>query len=213
MKTILLLALVIGLANPTWGQILGQKKTPEERRTEIHEERSAILKKISEAKPEITAKLENAPGYATFSAVNVNLLLLATARGSGVVMDNQSNTETFMSIISVGGGVGAGIKDLRALLVFNDHDTLREFVSSGWSFGAQADASLKSGDKGAAIGEGISVSADTEEGGIDTALGATTSESLQTETSIEVYRITESGISLQATIAGTKFSKIDELNE
>ena len=32
------------------------------------------------------------------------------------------------------------------------------------------------------------------------------------DTSMEVYKITEAGVSLQATISGVKFSKDDELN-
>jgi hypothetical protein len=101
---------------------------------------------------------------------------------------------------------------LRALLIFNDQETLRRFIDSGWQFGAQADASAKSGDQGLAIGESASV-APTEDGGLDTALSSGTSEVAQIDGGIEVYRITETGISLQATVAGTKFSKLDELNK
>ena len=81
--------------------------------------------------------------------------MLATARGVGIVKDNKSGKETFMKVTSIGGGLGAGIKDLQALLIFNDQEALRKFIDSGWQFGAQADASLKSGDKGAAVGEAI----------------------------------------------------------
>lgn len=186
--------------------------TPDQQRAEIRSESSAILTKVLKGKPELQKKIKSAPGYATFSALNVNLLVLASTRGTGVVVDRKSGDETFMQVTSLGTGIGAGIKDLRALLIFNDQETLRRFIDSGWQFGAQADASAKSGDQGLAIGESASV-APTEDGGLDTALSSGTSEVAQIKGGIEVYRITETGISLQATVAGTKFSKLDELNK
>ena len=104
---------------------------------------------------------------------------------------------------------------MRALIVFNDPAALRGFIDSGWQFGAQADASLKSGDKGMEVGESASVAADVTDGGIalDTGLSGGAGDVAKVETAMEIYRITEAGISIQATIAGTKFSKMDELNE
>jgi lipid-binding SYLF domain-containing protein len=53
-----------------------------------------------------------------------------------------------MDVIAVGGSIGEGIKDLRLLIVFNEDKTIEQFINSGWQFGASADASLKSGEKG-----------------------------------------------------------------
>jgi len=206
-----ILILLLSLQLPAFA-LFDEKGTPEEQRAEILTEKDRIVKKVAETNPEVLEKIESAEGYATFNALNINLLLVATARGKGVVVDNQSGDVTFMSVTSIGGGLGAGLKDMRALMIFNDRSTMNQFVSSGWQFGASADASLKSGDKGGTIGEGIAVSAD-EDGGTDTALGAGSSEALAANASIEIYRITEAGIALQATIAGTKYNQIDELNE
>jgi lipid-binding SYLF domain-containing protein len=206
-----ILMLLLSLQLPAFA-LFGEKGTPEEQRAEILTEKDRIVKKVAETNPEVLEKIESAEGYATFNALNVNLLLVATARGKGVVVDNQSGEVTFMSVTSIGGGLGAGLKDMRALMIFNDRSTMDQFVNTGWQFGASADASLKSGDKGGAIGEGIALSAD-EDGGTDTALGAGASEALAANTSIEIYRITEAGIALQATIAGTKYNQIEELNE
>ena len=88
----------------------------------------------------VKEKVANAPGYATFSAVNINVLLLATARGTGLLVNNETDEETYMKVLSLGGGLGAGIKDLSILIVFNEHDALDKFVNSGWQAGASADA-------------------------------------------------------------------------
>jgi lipid-binding SYLF domain-containing protein len=213
MKKTLLVLMAVVMVSPAWGQLLKEKKSPDQRRAEIREDRSLIIKKIAEENPDVSLKIGSAPGYATFSALNVNVLLLATTRGKGVVVDNETGKETFMSVTSIGGGVGAGLKDMQALVIFNDAATMREFVNSGWTFGAQADATAKAGEEGAEFGEFVAVAADEEGAGIDTGLSQGAGEVLQADTAIEVYRITETGIALQATIVGTKFSKIDELNE
>lgn len=192
-------------------QSLKDDRTADQKRAEVRAERDEILDKVYEDRPELEAKVSKAPGYATFSTVNVNLLLLSTERGSGMAVDN-TGKETFMKMMSVGGGIGAGIRDLRALFVFNDPGTFQEFLDSGWQFGGQADASLKSGEKGIEAGESVSV-AKEEGAGIDTGITGGLAEATGSDTAIEVYRITEAGVSLQATIAGTKYWKDEELNQ
>ena len=79
------------------------------------------------------------------------------------------------------GGNGLGVKDYRVVMIFKNKDTLDKFIESGWDVGAHADAAAKAGDSGAeASGEG-----DIRSG-------------------VEVFSMTESGLALQATIAGTK---------
>jgi len=212
MKQLAALIVIALISNPAWAQLFGEKKSPDEERAEIRKERIEIINTVAKDKPEIKKKIKDAAGYASFSAVNVNLLLLATARGVGIVKDNKTGKETFMKVTSLGGGIGAGVKDLQALLIFNEHETLKKFIESGWQFGAQADAALKSGDKGHAVGESASVAVDSEDGSVDTGLSSGAGDVTQVETAIEIYRITKSGISMQATIAGTKFSKDDDLN-
>ena len=61
-----------------------------------------------------------------------------------------------MNMGEVGIGLGAGVKDFRALMVFHSRDALNYFVEKGWASGAQADAAAKTSDKGGAVaGEAI----------------------------------------------------------
>ena len=207
--------LTVVLALVVWGcasmNSSKEKETPKQLRDAVRAEHDEILLMVYEKHPELKEKVAGAAGYATFSTVNVNLLLLATARGDGIVYEKETGKETFMRVASIGGGLGAGIKDLRALFIFNELGALREFIDSGWQFGAQADASLKSGDTGGELGESVAVAA-SEDGGVDTGATGGVAEVSGSETAIEIYTITEAGISLQATVAGTKYWKDDELN-
>ena len=81
------------------------------------------------------------------------------------------------------------IKDFRAVLIFKNKQTFDEFLDGDWEFGGHADAAAKSDEKGAATGGEMYV-----------------------EDDIEIYQITEAGVALQATVAGTYFREYTELN-
>ena len=88
----------------------------------------------------------------------------------------------------VGIGLGAGIKDFRAVFVFHDRAALERFLDVGVSIGGQADAAAKAGDLGAAVsGEAI----------VD---------------NVTVYQLTQSGLALQAIIKGTRYWRDPQLN-
>ena len=92
--------------------------------------------------------------------------------------------------MALGGvGFGMGAKDYRIVMIFKDKPTLNKFLESGWDFGAHADAAAKAGETGGEL---------SEEGDVISG--------------IEVYSMTETGLALQATVAGTKYWKDDKLN-
>ncbi len=186
---VLLLCPLIGLSGcrATGG---AEGDSPDEQRSTIQSQRAATLNELYAAKPETRAKVQNAAGHGFFSNVNVNLLLLSTENGYGVVRDNKTGKDTYMKMASGGVGVGAGVKDYRAVMIFNDANMLRQFVESGWDFGGQADASAKTGEKGATAGESAAVG-----GGL------------------EVYQFTEKGLALQATVQGAKYWPDEKLNK
>jgi len=200
----------ISVSSPVSAGLFGDKETPAEEREQILAERADILEKMFEDQPALKKKVDEASGYATFSVLNVNLLVLATARGTGVAVDNKTNKETFMKMTSIGGGLGAGLKDMNILIIFNEPDALDEFMNSGWQFEAQADAAAKSGDKGGEIGEGVTVTSPDENGAMGTSMSSTSREVASAP--MEIYKLTEAGVSAQATISGVKFSKDDDLN-
>ncbi len=165
--------------------------TPDEQRSTIQSQRSSTLNELYAARPEAQGKVYSAAGYGFFSNVNVNVILLSSENGYGVVHDNATGKDTYMKMGGGGIGLGMGVKDYRAIMVFNDAAMMHTFVDSGWDFGAQADASAKS----------------EKEGGVSAGAAATRSGGL------EVYQFTKNGIALQATVQGTKYWRDDKLNK
>ncbi len=155
----------------------------------IRDMRSEVLRDLYKEKPSVEDEVKKSEAVAAFSSVGINLLLLSTARGGGIVRETGSGKETFMRMFSVGGGFGLGVKDFRVVFVFHSKEAYNNFVNSGWDFSAQADVAAKSGEKG-----GSGEAAATVVPGVS------------------IYQLTENGLALQATLQGTKYYKDDDLN-
>ena len=160
--------------------------TPDERRPAIQDMRQEVLTELYSSKPDTKAQIASASGYAVFSNANINLLLASFGGGIGVVRSNGS--DTYMRMGEFGIGIGAGVKDFRAIFVFHNNDALERFMGVGISVGGQADAAAKAGDLGGSV---------SEEAILD---------------NVTVYQLTQSGLALQATIKGTRYWQDAALN-
>ena len=109
MKTRILLAfMVAALALPVAAGLFSAKgDNAEEKRAAVRKDRDEILAKLYAEKPEAKEKIQKAAGYGTFNNKSMNLFLLSTGHGYGMVMD-KGGKETFMAMGSLGGGVGLG---------------------------------------------------------------------------------------------------------
>jgi len=188
--TVVALALLFLAPLASGGIFGGEDKSKEEKRAEVRKMRNEVLADVYKEKPELKSRIKRAAGYGVFSNLGINVLLLSTARGGGLVVDNAGRKETFMKMGSVGAGIGLGVKDFRVLFIFYDKQVLKQFIDSGWDFGGQADAAAEAGDTGGSAGAAGSVAK-----------------------GMEIYQFTETGLALQATIQGTKYWKDDDLNE
>ncbi len=168
---------------------LASAATAEEKRAEIRRMRSETLDKLYKVHPLAKVAIQNSVGYAVFSNVGINVILLSLAGGSGIAHDNRTNKDTYMGMVSGGFGLGLGVKDFRGVFVFATDKAFRQFVESGWDADVQADAAAKAGTKGGAFAGAITVAP-----------------------GVELYQLTETGLALQATIQGTKYYKDKELN-
>ena len=195
MKARILLTLaVVALGLPAAAGLFSAKgDNAEEKRAKVRQDRDEILAKLYKTNPEAKAKIEKAAGYGTFNNKNMNLFLLSTGHGYGMVVDNKTKQETFMAMGSLGGGLGLGAKDLSVVFIFKNPDVMKTFVESGWQFGGEADATAKAGNTGAAT---------AKEGAADTGGHL-----------FEIYQMTDTGVALQATVAGTKYWKDKDLNK
>ena len=165
-----------------------QGVTAKSKKAYVREMRDDTIAELYAKKPETKKLIKEAPGYAVFSDINVNVIFVSGGNGYGVVVDNDTKEETFMKMAHVGVGLGLGLKDFRAVFIFENKAALDKFVNKGWEFGGHADAAAKSEEKGGA------------------ASGAASFQD------ITIYQLTKSGISIQATIEGTKYWQDDELN-
>ena len=193
MRTRPLIAVALALlALPVAADLFSPKgDSTEQKRAEVRKQRDEILAKLYAAHPDTKEKIQKAAGYGTFNNKNLNLFLLSSGHGYGVVVD-KSGKETFMAMGSLGGGVGLGAKDLSVVFIFKTPDVLTKFVESGWQFGGEADATAKGAEKGGGA---------AKEGGVDTGGNL-----------FEIYQMTDKGVALQATVAGTKYWKDKDLN-
>jgi lipid-binding SYLF domain-containing protein len=162
----------------------------DEKREKSRKIAAQTLQDLYKLEPTAQATIQKSAGYAIFNNTGVNVLLLSTARGAGIAVNNKTKEETFMKMISAGAGLGVGVKDYRVVFVFESDKALAQFLDSGWSGSAQADAAAKAGEKGGAYS-----------GAAEVAPG------------VWVYQITKNGLALQLTLQGTKYSKDNDLNK
>jgi lipid-binding SYLF domain-containing protein len=170
--------------------IASAKDSPDQKRDKTRKMADKTLQQLYKLKPTAQAAIKKSAGYAVFDNFGTNLFLLSTARGSGIAIDTSSKQETFMKMISAGAGLGLGVKDYSVIFVFENDKAFNNFLSSGWSGSAQADAAAKAADKGGAYS-----------GAEEVAPG------------VWVYQITKNGLALQLTLQGTKYYKDDDLNK
>ena len=166
------------------------KDSPEKKKEKTRKMANETLNDLYKVQPKAKAGIQQAAGYAVFDNMGANVLLLSTARGSGIAVHSKSMRETFMKMVSAGAGLGLGVKDYRVVFVFETDKAFTRFLDSGWSGSAQTDAAAKAGESGAAYS-----------GAVEVAPG------------VWVYQITKNGLALQLTLQGTKYYKDDDLNK
>ena len=172
------------------GSTARAKETKEQKRDAIQKMATDTLNNLYQIHPAALADVQKSAGYAVFDNMGVHLLLVSTARGSGVAVNSKTKQDTYMKMISAGAGLGVGVKDYRVVFVFENQNALQHFLDSGWEGSAQADAAAKTSKEGDAY-----------------------SGAAQIAPGVWVYQITKEGLALQVTLQGTKYYKDDSLNQ
>ena len=167
-----------------------EKKIKKQRKA-FQKNKSNAIKALYKENPEAQAQIASAYGYAAFGNTGINLFVLSSGNGGGMVHSNVTGQEQYVKMISYGAGVGIGLKKYFAVFIFEDKAAYDNFITSGWSAEGAADATADTGKEG----EGGSVGA-----GMSVADG------------VILYQMADKGFSVQATIQGTKFVVSDELN-
>ena len=168
---------------------------PSEKNYTLHERRQIIddmadqnLERLYSQRPTTRQEVAESAGYAVFSNANV-YLFIGGGGGYGVGVDKTTGRKTYMKVSSGGVGFGLGAKDYRQVVIFKTRQGYLDFIGGGWGVGGQADATAKTTKTGSDVGA-------------DGILGK----------EVTTYTMTETGLSLQATISGTRYWVDDDLN-
>ena len=140
-------------------------------------------------KPAVQKEIDQAAGYAVFSATNVNIVLLVVARGEGVLFDKRRKDPVFMQALKTGEGLGAGYQVQYQIVIFKTPGAIDQFLLTsvdGQRGGVDVDANFSAGSGG-------------------------TIRSFNPE--ITFYTVGESGYDLQANYGGTLYLVDQKLND
>ena len=170
-----------------------QGDTKAEKRASVRQMRDQTIRDLKAEQPAASGLLDKSVGYAAFTSIGTNLGFVSTARGYGVLRDKRSGGDTYMEMLSLGGGLGVGVKDFRVIFIFTDAEAMDRFVEQGLDFGGQAEAAAQTAED-----EGIDLGAAENVEGV--------------AAKVHVFQMTEAGLALQATLQGTQFKVDEELN-
>ena len=158
-------------------------------RHQVREMAQDALATLYEIQPGARRAIERSAGYAVFSTFGIKLFFAGGTTGKGVVVNRQTNRQTFMQMAQVQGGLGFGVNKNRLIFVFANQQALSNFVNQGWEIGAQTNVSAMAGGQGGMFSGGISVAP-----------------------GVYLYQLTDTGLSATLTVSGTKFFKDASLN-
>lgn len=160
-----------------------------EKQEDIQRVEQQTLQQLYEAQPSAKAAIEKAAGYAVFSDMGIKILFGGTGNGQGVVVNNQTKQKTYMKMVELQAGLGFGISKFRNVFVFKTKAAMDSFINTGWQFGGQATAGVKTADSGGAMQGAVSVDND-----------------------MWLYQLTERGLNVSVTVTGAKYYKDGALN-
>jgi lipid-binding SYLF domain-containing protein len=189
MFTLLMAALLVCLMTATSFAATSQEKIDKER-AEIDNLSVKALHNLYEKVPTAENVINNCYAYATLSNTGMKLGLFGDAHGRGLAVNNTTGEKVYMRMKELGLGIGLGIKEYDLIFVIGTEQAWKAFISGDIKFASSADASASDGQAGGAV-EGASIAAN----------------------GIWVYQMTKKGLSLDASIKGTKIYADKKLNK
>jgi len=155
---------------------------------EVRKTTQASLQKFYKAKPELKGMVAKAPGYAVFTTYGLSFII-GGAGGKGLVHNNKSGKDVFMSMGQASVGLQIGAAESETLIIFKTSAAMSQFINKGWEYGGGGAAQAGAGGKSVGTAEGENVIADAL-----------------------YFTLTPNGLQAGIAVAGTKFWKDDDLN-
>lgn len=165
-------------------------KTAADQRYEARKMAADGLNMLYEKTPDLKEEIVAAAGYGVYKNLGVQVFIPSTESGWGVIHNNRTGKDTYMKLLSIGLGLGFGVRDFRAVLVFDSQQSIADFINSGWGGNGQANAAFRFGD----VGDSAAAAAELMPG-------------------VKLYKFTVNGVVLQATFQGSKTWQNDKLNK
>ena len=157
----------------------------ESKRVKIDEVAKETLDKLFAENAKSKSLYDDAVGWAVFDNTKV-AFGLSGGGGNGVAVSKTTGKKAYMKMGTGGVGLGIGVNKYQVVFLFQDEQTLKNFIEKGW----QADA------------------------GATASAGKEAAEAKTNFTNgLAIYQLTEKGLMLNADIAGTKYWLNDKLNE
>ena len=187
----LLLACVVAVPAFAGNDVVSPAEAAKERKA-ILAMRDATLKRLYKVKPSVRNEIAKAEGYAVFDANQANVILLVAGNGDGVLVDNATGQNTFMTMKRLGTGPGLGFKKYKQVLVLKSRKLVDTFKTVGADVSASGDATIKLSEHQEGKGADHVVSLDPM---------------------VSVYQLTDRGVLLQANWGGMAYLPNAALNE
>jgi len=159
------------------------------KKAEVDKATQTALAHFYQAKPELQAAVDKAPGYGIFTTYGVSFLIGGSG-GSGVVHNNATKKNTYMSVGGASAGVQLGASETEMLIIFKTAAAMNKFVEKGW---------VASGSATAGAGAGAS-------GSVGGGKGSNAMEDA------ESYTYTKKGVEAGLALGTSKFWKDNDLN-
>jgi lipid-binding SYLF domain-containing protein len=174
-----------------WGAPLFAAEESEilQERYRVREVGQDALSALYEIQPSARHAIEHSAGYGVFSIFGIKIFFAGGNTGKGFVQNNFTKRYTYMRMVQVQGGLGFGATKDRIIWVFETQKALKDFVNSGWEFGGKAQLAAMVQDTGGMFSGAVAVSP-----------------------GVHIYQLTETGLSAELTVSGTKYFKDGELN-
>src|SRR4029453_4020211 len=115
----------------------------EKSKAEIRKMTQDTLRRLYKAQPLAQAAVRDSVGYAVFSNTGIKILVAGSGKGRGMAVNHKSKAETFMKMLELQAGLGAGVKKFKVVFLFDNEEAFTSFVESGWQFGGQTTAAAK----------------------------------------------------------------------
>ena len=179
-------------------QTVDKRAAKEQKKLEKAAKERAAIDELSEkalanlyAKiPSSQAVIKNSYAYATLSNTGIKLGISGDAHGRGLAVNNKTGERLYMRMKEMGIGIGLGIKEYDLIFVMETEEAWKSFISGDVKFASAAEAAASDGVAGGSVE------------------GAT----LATK-GVWVYQMTKKGLTLDASIKGTKIYQDKNLNK